>query len=1182
VLSDGSLIFVISPPDGEGWHDLGRAPVWENGVFTGLSAGEGLTITDDRELGRFIRLSRPFPGGRLVLRSGDEAPVLAARLLTGTPSGRMLPPLDFRVATTRGTNALLERKGARTALFITRGFADLPKIRDQRRAQLFSLVQPDEELLCEAVVEISARLSSTGETVDTPNEDAVREQARRCVAAGIRAAAVAIIHSWKNSAMEQMVATWLLEEGFDHVTTSSGVSPVIRFLPRLETALADAWLAPIMRDFTDKVSAAMETGEPWMMTSAGGLSAASAYRPKDSLLSGPAGGLVGCAAIARAAGFTKVLTFDMGGTSTDVARIDGPFTFRYEQEVGPARVLAPAMKIETVAAGGGSICRWNLGRLEVGPESAGSDPGPACYGRGGPLTVTDVNLLLGHMRAEGAGIPIDVTSAQTELHKLMEAMEADGVTPPPPVELLEGLRSIAVGKMAEAIRAISFSEGHHPENFTLFAFGGAGPQHACAVAENLGIQTVLVPGDAGLLSAWGLHQARRQEQEARQLLRPLDQVETLEIWNELAADASSALSIPAPSFRWLAELRLAGQDTPIEISAPSPDVNRDFLIERFREAYRRLYGYDPSPSRAVECVTLRVIAEEAEVVLDAETFGGAELTGPHLLQDRFSTCLIPAGWQLRRGSRQTLLLEKTLAANTDSLEDGNPQIRAALFRNRFEGLVTEMGALLRRTAISPNIRERLDYSCALLDAQGRLVVNAPHVPVHLGALGVCVREVTSRIDLGPGDVVVTNHPSAGGSHLPDITLIAAAFDRAGRRIGFVANRAHHAEIGGIAPGSMPAAARTLAEEGVVIPPMKWITAGIPDPSALEHLLRHSPYPSRRPEENLADLEAQAASVAHGIRTLEAFTASHGGDLVRSEMDGILSRSAALMENLLRHHDGRSFRQSSALDDGTAIETTITVEAGRMTVDFTGSGPVHTRNLNATPAIVRSVLLYVLRLWLNEDIPLNEGQLTGTEVILPESFLNPNFPDDPEKCPAVVGGNVETSQRVTDLLLAALGLCANGQGTMNNFLFGNGTFGYYETIAGGSGAGPSFHGRSGRHVHMTNTAITDPEILEHCFPVRLHQFSIRRDSGGKGLHRGGDGVTREVEFLKPMTVSLLTERRRSRPEGMDGGTDGAPGEQIRILPDGTEQPLPGAVTYDAAARERIVIRTPGGGGWGSFH
>lgn len=1181
VLSDGSLVFDYTRPDSDGWIDLGRPVAFEDGVLIGFSAGENVTVTEDREHGRYIRLSLHLRGDRIILRSGEDAPILAARLLTGTPLLRRLPPMDFRVATTRGTNALLENKGARTALFITRGFGDLPWIRDQRRALLFSLAQPESGILCEQVVEIEARLSSTGYIVNTPCEDMVRKEARRCLSEGMETAAVAIIHSWVEPSLEQRVAQWLHEEGFQHVTTSSGVSPVIRFLPRMETALADAWLSPIMRGFTDRITAAMEAGEPSMMTSAGGLTPASAYQPKDSLLSGPAGGLVGAAAIAGAAGFPKVLTFDMGGTSTDVARIDGPFSFRYEQEVGPARVLAPAMKIETVAAGGGSICRWHLGRLEVGPESAGENPGPACYGRGGPLTVTDVNLLLGHMQADGASIPLDEAPARQALRNLMYEMEADGVQPPPAEELLLGLRTIAVEKMAEAIRSVSFSEGHLPEDFALFAFGGAGPQHACAVAETLDISSVLVPSDAGLLSAWGLDQAKRQEQAVRQILAPLSAINVTKVWKDLAVKASTALSVDAPSFRWLAGLRLSGQDAVIEIEAPSSTTERDALIETFRREYRKLYGYAPSASRPIECATLRVIMEETGSHPPCETFGAEEFTGPRLLQDRFSTCVVPPGWTLKRGSMGTLLLEKQKAADSAPTTNENAEIRAALFRSRFEGLVTEMGNLLRRTALSPNIRERLDFSCALLDGSGTLVVNAPHVPVHLGALGVCVREVASRIDIGPGDVVITNHPAAGGSHLPDITLIAAAFDQEGRRIGYVANRAHHAEIGGISPGSMPASAQHLAEEGVVISPMKWITSGIADHTALENLLRHSPFPSRKPAENLADLEAQAASVHHGIRTLEALAALHGGDRVRMEMEGILRRSAALMEALLRQHEGCSYHQTDKLDDGTPISVIFKVSSGTMTVDFTGCGPVHPRNLNATPAIVRSVLLYVMRLWLDEDIPLNEGLLDAVSIILPKSFLNPDFPDNPLECPPVVGGNVETSQRLTDLMLAALDLCANGPGTMNNFLFGDGTFGYYETIAGGSGAGPNYDGNSGRHAHMTNTAITDPEILEHRFPVRLHRFSLRRNSGGNGLHHGGDGVIREVEFLSPMTVSLLSERRTSRPQGMNGGGDGACGSQIRLLPDGTSAPLPRATTYEAVTGERIVISTPGGGGWGYY-
>lgn len=1132
-----------------------------------------------REGGRWLRLSSAPAGDRLILRTGEEAPVLAARLLTATNPGRKLPPMDFRVATTRGTNALLEGKGAPTVLFVTRGFTDLLEIRDQRRAALFSLAQPVEESLCMGTVGIAGRLSASGGLIEAPDEAAVRAAAREWLARGAQVAAVALMFSWRDPAMENQVAGWLLDEGFRHVSTSAGVAPVIRFLPRMETAVADAWLAPVMRNFTRSVSAAMTSGEPWMMTSAGGLVMASRFQPKDSLLSGPAGGLVGAAAAARAAGISKLLTFDMGGTSTDVARIDGPFAYRYEQEIGPARVLAPALRIETVAAGGGSICRWHLGRLEVGPESAGADPGPACYGRGGPLTVTDVNLLLGHMRAEGAGIPLDEAPARRELGKLRDAMRAEGVTPPADADLLAGLRHIAIEKMADALNRVSLSEGHRPDEFALLAFGGAGPQHACAVADRLGIRSVLIPGDAGLLSAWGLDQARRQSQAVRQMLEPLAGVAAAAVLTELAAAADAELGCPSPVHRWLAGLRLFGQDTTLEVEFADPAADAAELATQFHIAYQRLYGFPAVPGRAIECVTLRVIAEEAPAPGIAEDFQGTAEPGPAVIQDRFSTCLVPGHWSLRRGSRGSLLLEAAAPPPQVGESAAHGEIRAALFRNRFEGIASEMGVLLRRTALSTNIKERLDFSCALLDSKGRLLVNAPHVPVHLGALGECVRTIAAARALRLGEVVVTNHPGFGGSHLPDVTVIAAAFDGEGRHIGYAANRAHHAEIGGMAPGSMPAAARCLAEEGVVIPPLVWVSSdGWRNPE-LEALLRNSPFPSRKPEENLADLAAQAASVCHGIRALEDLAACHGGASIRSEMAGILDRSSRLMSSLLARSDGRRATRREFLDDGTPLAVTLSIADGIMNLNFTGSGPVHPRNLNATPAIVRSVVLYVLRLWLDEDIPLNEGLLDPVRIVLPEGLLNPSFTADPAACPAVVGGNVETSQRLADLLLAALGLCAHGPGTMNNFLFGNDEFGYYETIAGGAGGGPGYAGKSGRHVHMTNTAITDPEILEQRFPVRLHRFELRRGSGGTGSFPGGDGVIREIEFLAPVTVSFLTERRLTRPAGLEGGGDGAAGSQQRIRPGEDPEILSGAVTFSAVSGERVRILTPGGGGWG---
>lgn len=1178
VLSDGCLVLAISARGDDGWLVTDCPFELADDVLAGFFSDCGALVLSSRERGGRIRLDRPVRGDSLTLRSGEEPPVVAARLLMGVPVSRKLPALDFRVATTRGTNALLERKGAPTALFITRGFTDLPILRDQRRTRLFSLSQPDPEVLPSRVVGIRGRLDASGAVVEMPDEREIRAAARECLTDGIRVAAVALLHSWRRPEFEDQVAGWLIEEGFEIVTRSAAVAPVIGFLGRMETAVADAWLSPVMRKFIDGVKSAMIAGEPVLMTSAGGLVPASGYQAKDSLLSGPAGGLVGAASVARAAGFEKVIAFDMGGTSTDVARIDGPFSFRYEQEIGPARVMAPAMRIHTVAAGGGSICRWHLGRLEVGPESAGASPGPACYGRGGPLTITDVNLLSGLMRVGGAGIPLDEAPARIRLSELQHAMAADGVEVPGEKDLLEGLRRIAIEKMAEAIRTITVHEGASPVDHVMLAFGGAGPQHACAVAERLGVRRVLVPGDAGLLSARGLHHACRQETATLQVLEALSGFPITESWRKLASEASGRLGGKAPVVRWLAALCLEGQGTSIDLELSSPEDAEAGLCREFHTAYRRLYGFPAAAGRAIELVSLRVIVEEPACPEVEEQFGDIEIEGPRVLQDRFSTCVIESGWTLRRGDRGSLLLENSSSRIPDKV-GGSSGVEDAVFRSRFEGIVGDMGALLRRTALSTNIRERLDYSCALLDEDGRLVVSAPHVPVHLGALGVCVREVTARLDLGPRDLVVVNHPSSGGSHLPDVTVIAAAFDHNGKRIGYVANRAHHAEIGGMAPGSMPATACCLAEEGVVIRAIKFVEGGLSRMEQVERLLRHGPYPSRRPEENLADLEAQAASVNHGVLALEQLAGATGGDCVRERLRSILDRSAMLMGKLLEGFHGLDSTSSTTLDDGTPIKARLKASEGRMTIDFSGSGEVHPRNLNATPAIVRSVVLFVIRLWLDADVPLNEGLLEPVEIVLPTGFLSPVFPDDPARCPAVVGGNVETSQRLADVLLEALGLSANGPGTMNNFLFGNDRFGYYETISGGSGAGPHHRGGSGRHVHMTNTAITDPEILEHRFPVRLTRYELRRGSGGNGTHDGGDGVIREIQFLEALTVSFLTERRTTQPSGLDGGFPGLSGSQTRIHADGRHEILPGAVTYEARSGESVIIETPGGGGWG---
>ncbi|MFC7337041.1 hydantoinase B/oxoprolinase family protein [Haloferula chungangensis] len=1172
VLSDGRMRVRLKS-DGDGWWKL--EDELPDGLLTGWRASDGGTVAEHEE-GR-LRIEGGFGAEVLELDGGEEAPVVAARLLTRTSPGQELPAMDFRVATTRGTNALLERKGARLALFVTHGFEDLLLIRDQRREELFSLDQPPCEPLAERVVGVGSRMTSDGKELLDLNEEELRSSAREALAAGCTVAAVALLHAWKSPDHEMRVACWLKEEGFEQVTLSSVVAPLIRLLPRAETAVTDAFLAPVMRHFIRRVSEPLTSSKTWLMTSAGGLAPADRYHPKDSLLSGPAGGLIGAAELGKAAGCPKLLTFDMGGTSTDVARIDGPFSYREEQQIGPARVVAPSLKIETVAAGGGSICRWHDGQLKVGPESAGSDPGPACYGRGGPLTLTDVNLLLGLMDTGMAGIPLDLPAAQARFDELLSAMRANGQVVENEQALLSGIRAIAVETMAEAIRSVSVREGVPIGDHTLLAFGGAGPQHACAIAERLGVTKVLVPADAGLLSAWGLERAVRQEQGVRQVLINLyDVAVTLnEIWKELVDETLMALNVDRPKIRKVAGLRLLGQDSTIEVACDERGV--EGMKMDFVEAYRRIFGYAPPEAKQIELVSLRVIAEDQSVLLESETFSGEEQEGPALFQDRFSTCVVPEGWSMSRGTRGTLSLHRRHAVSEEG-ELLSAAVRSGIFRSRFEGMLSAMGEALRRTALSTNVKERLDFSCALLDAKGRLVASAPHVPVHLGALGVCVRETVARLKLEPGDVAITNHPAAGGSHLPDVTLIAPIHDEGGELIGYVANRAHHAELGGKAPGSMPADASCLAEEGVVISPMHLVKAGHPRMEELERLLKEAPFPSRRPADNLADVEAQLASCHLGRQMILRLVEAHGAETVRDELAGIIDHSSALMRSRLS--DRRLSRKvETLLDDGAALMVSVEVWDGRAKIDFSGSAPVHPRNLNATPAIVRSVTLFVLRLWLGDDVPLNEGLLEPLDIVIPPGMLNPGFSDDPSKAPAVVGGNVEISQRLTDILLEAFGLAANGPGTMNNFLFGDETFGYYETLAGGSGAGPGFHGSSGRHVHMTNTALTDPEVIEHRYPVRVWRHEIRKGSGGNGEFKGGNGITREIEFLRPLTVSFLTQRRRKGPRGSENGGDGASGRQTRVKPNGSKDVLPASVTYRAAAGERVIIETPGGGAWG---
>jgi 5-oxoprolinase (ATP-hydrolysing) len=944
------------------------------------------------------------------------------------------------------------------------------------------------------------------------------------------------------------------------------------------------------------------------MTSAGGLLDTTQYRPKDSLLSGPAGGVVGAAEAGRRAGRQRLISFDMGGTSTDVARIEDDYEYRFEHRVGDAEMVSPALAIETVAAGGGSICWLDDERLRVGPHSAGASPGPACYGAGGPLTLTDVNLLLGRLDPGRFDIPIEPAAATERLDELLRRLEQRTGERPRPRAVLHGLLEIANETMADAIRRISVRRGYDPTDYTLVAFGGAGGQHACGVAACLGIRRVLLPVDAALLSAVGLGHAVLERFVERQVLEPLAEVEPqLEVWMaELGQTAKAQVAGAGVTEdrvevrRRLLHLRFAGQESTLEVEwSPGLDVR-----QTFETAYAALYGHRPE-DRPIELETIRVVAsttseseargaaaashaaEPSSRLGDLPAFdrdalsAGARFDGPAVVLERRSATMVEEGWSVTVLADGTLSLEH-LAGGVELDERARPEsIRLELFTQRFTNLVQEMGERLERTAVSTNVKERLDFSCALLDPQGSLVVNAPHIPVHLGALGLCVRRLKETLPLRPGDVAVTNHPAYGGSHLPDITVVTPVYmpDEEGRLLGYLASRAHHAEIGGSRPGSMPPAARCLAEEGQVIAPTYLVEQGRPRWDAIRDVLLGGPHPTRSVEDNLADLRAAAAANHAGVTALQRLAAQHGPDTVLHYMDRLEHMADARIRAALARLTDGVYEATERLDDGSPLCVRIDLEGDRAHIDFTGSADLHPGNLNATPAIVRSAVIYVLRLLLREPLPLNEGLLRAVSIELPRGMLNPDFPEDPRLAPAVVGGNVETSQRLVDTLIRAFELCACSQGTMNNLIFGNPTFGYYETLGGGCGAGPDYDGASAVHSHMTNTRITDPEILEHRYPVRVERFGVRAGSGGKGRHRGGDGIVREIRFLEDAELSMLTQHRVEAPFGMAGGRPGARGRQRVVREDGQVVELASVDGCSLRQGDLLIVETPGGGGYG---
>jgi 5-oxoprolinase (ATP-hydrolysing) len=1226
VLSHAALRVRCTGRSSDGVLEIAGGPTGLDlgGMYAGL-AGGAATRRVERHEGNRITLDGTMEGvgaGSLLdLSTGETAPVLAARLVTGTPADRPLPAAVVRLATTRGTNALLERRLTRVALFVTRGFADLLRIGDQRRPDLFAVdidAHPWRDRdLASAIVEVDERMDAGGRVLlplDAAGlERAVAELRRR----GIESAAVCLLHSWRNAAHEEAVERALRGAGLGHVSRSSALGPRIGLLARMTTATVNAALSGPMQRFVEATASAWgKDSRVLVMTSAAGLTPAGAFAPKDGLLSGPAGGVLGAARVGRELGLRRLLTFDMGGTSTDVARVNDAMAERLDlvdrHRVGAAEVLSPAVNVRSVAAGGGSICGFDPVRrvLTVGPASAGASPGPACYGAGGPLTLTDVNLLSGRLVPERFHIAIDPEPARRRLAELRAMM---GPGAPTEEELLEALRAIANDRMAAAMRTISVAEGYDPAEAALVAFGGAGPQHACAVADELGVRTVVVPVDCGLLSAAGVASARLERSATRQVLTPLDEGTGLEsIAAELEREArarlvedgaeGSAIRVTGRAAR----LRYMGQQHTIELELAEAGALRAAFEARCREVFGHVI-----PGRAVEVESVTVTCAEwspegtpvptglnrgaggrsvptglkgmggaGRVVERSELGTGAAMNGPALIVEDLSTTVVEAGWIARVHESGALVLTRV---GGPVRRAGPRAARDELLGGALHALAEQMGEQLRRTALSTNVKERLDYSCAILDARGRLIVSAPHVPVHLGALGLCVRALMREMELKDGDIVVTNHPAFGGSHLPDVTLVAPVFDGRGVRLGHVACRAHHAEIGGVTPGSMPPEARTLAEEGVVIGPTRVSRGGRVDWSPIERLLREGAYPSRSPEENLADLAAQAASVRLGVAGLKDLARIWSSRDVAEALDRLHEQARAGIERALARVGPAE--EAEVLDDGHVLRVRLVPEAGGLTVDLSGSAGVHPGNMNAPLAVTHSVVMYALRLLLgptasSPGVPLNEGLLAPVRIVVPEGMLNPRFEEDPRRCPAVAAGNCETSQRLANALVRALGLTADGQGTMNNVVFGDGSFGYYETIAGGAGAGPGFAGASAVHTHMTNTAITDAEVLEHRFPVRLERFEIRRGSGGGGTFRGGDGVVRELTFLRPVRLSLLTQHRTAGPAGLQGGSMGMAGRQRLIRRNGRVEALSHQCTVECGSGDRLVIETPGGGGFGA--
>ena len=1098
---------------------------------------------------------------------------------------------EVRMGTTVATNALLERNGEPLALAVTKGFRDALRIAYQARPRIFErhIVLPT--MLYERVIEIDERVSASGDLLTPLDEAGARRSLRAIRESGIDALAILLVHGWKYPAHEQQLAAIARDLGFSQISVSHEVAPLIKLVGRGDTTVVDAYLSPVLRRYVDRVASGISgQSKLHFMQSNGGLAEARSFRGKDAILSGPAGGVVGMVAASLPHGSQRLIGFDMGGTSTDVSHYDGEFELADESVVAGVRIRAPMMQIHTVAAGGGSICRFDGMRFRVGPESAGARPGPACYRGGGPLTLTDCNLFLG--RIDPARFPavfgpdgnqtLDPEASRARLQEIADAL-GDGRSL---ADIASGFVEIAVDNMAAAIRKISIARGHDVTRYTLACFGGAGGQHACAVADALGMKRILVHPLAGVLSAYGIGIADVKAIREMSLLKPLGQG-FAQALQEIESQAISALRDQGIRDDQIkverrARLRTSGSDTTLEIQIAGPERMRS----DFAALHVRRFGYfDATADVIVDTLIAEATgksSEHANAKVDANSAESA-IDGPSLVVEPTSTIALDAGWRAMRAQDGTLVIERHQERERGRAigTDVDP-IRLEIFNNLFMAIAEEMGVTLQSTASSVNIKERLDFSCAIFDASGALIANAPHIPVHLGSMGESIQRIIdmrgSRRDgrgICPRDAYVLNDPYRGGTHLPDITVIVPVF-HPGRAepLAFVAARGHHADIGGIAPGSMPPDSRSIEEEGVLIDNALLVDEGKLREAEMRSILASGKWPARNIDRNMSDLKAQLAACVRGADELVRTANDYGPHIVSAYMAHVLANAEESVRRLLDRLDDGAFDYE--MDNGAHVRVAVRVDkvARSATFDFGGTSNQLPDNFNAPFSIVRAASLYVVRTLIDDEIPMNDGCLRPIEIKVPKSsMLNPDYPA------AVVAGNVETSQVVTDALFASTGFLAPSQGTMNNFTFGNERYQYYETIAGGSGAGPDHDGTSAVQTHMTNSRLTDPEVLEMRLPVRLDRFAVREGSGGDGLYRGGDGVVREITFLEAMRANILANRRRVPPSGIKGGADAKAGRNWIERKDGSVEMLSATAFAQMQPGDRFVIETPGGGGYG---